>query len=97
MPRHGKVSDMDRMWCGDEGKGIFFLVCIKYGIEDTQKEHKGQRKREKKKRLRDFWREKERKNSEKSFKPIDIQGKCYLPIDYETLRHISEKAVKKTT
>lgn len=40
MPRHGKVSDMDRMWCGDDGKGIFFLVCIKYGIEDTQRSEK---------------------------------------------------------
>lgn len=52
---------MDRMWCGDEGKGIFFLVCIKYGIEDTQKEHKGQRKREKKKITRFLERERKEK------------------------------------
>lgn len=70
MPRHGKVSDMDRMWCGDEGKGIFFLVCIKYGIEDTLKEHKGQRKREKKKDYEIFGERKKGKIAKNHLNPL---------------------------
>lgn len=70
-----------------------YFSCV-YQIRDRR--YTKVREREKKKDYEIFG-EKERKNSEKSLKPIDIQGKCYLPIDYETLRHISEKAVKKTT
>lgn len=61
---------MDRMWCGDEGKGIFFLVCIKYGIEDTQKEHKGQRKREKKKDYEIFGERKKGKIAKNHLNPL---------------------------
>lgn len=51
MPRHGKVSDMDRMWCGDEGKGIFFS-CV-YQIRD-RRYTKGTQRSEKEREKKDY-------------------------------------------